>query len=76
MGDIRELGNIVAGVFIHPDQTGHGVFLVVGDLMSFSEIIETLNRHGHKFSFRLVPKEVFVNLFEGAAEIAATFGCF
>src|SRR5882762_2089366 len=45
MGDIRELGNIVAGAFAHPDEAGHGEYLpLVGDFMSFNEIIGTLNR--------------------------------
>jgi uncharacterized protein YbjT (DUF2867 family) len=77
MGDIRELGNIVAGAFAHPDQAGHGEYLpLVGDFMSFNEIIDTLNRQGHEFSFSQVPKEVFATSFPGAAEIAATFAYF
>jgi hypothetical protein len=44
--------------------------------MSFHEIVETLNRQGHKFSFKQVPKEVFAALFPGAAEIAETFSYF
>src|SRR6266496_1173832 len=71
MGDITELGNIVAGAFALPDQAGHGQYLpLVGDFMSFNEIIDTLNRQGHNFSFNQVPKEVFAGLFPGAAEIA------
>ena len=32
MGDIRELGNIVAGAFAHPDEAGNGEYLpLVGD---------------------------------------------
>src|SRR5438874_3044257 len=74
MGDIRELGNIVAGAFAHPDQAGNGEYLpLVGDFMSFNEIVETLNRQGHKFSFKQVPKEVFAALFPGAAELAEMF---
>ena len=74
MGDIRELGNIVAGAFAHPDQAGHGEYLpLVGDFMSFNEIVDTLNRQGHKFSFTQVPKEMFATLFPGAAEVAETF---
>src|SRR6266487_3488661 len=77
MGDITELGNIVAGAFAHPDQAGHGEYLpLVGDFMSFNEIIETLNRQGHNFSFNQVPKEVFAGLFPGAAEIAEMFHYF
>ncbi len=74
MGDIRELGNIVAGAFAHPDEAGHGEYLpLVGDFLSFNEIVETLNRQGHKFSFKQVPKEVFATLFPGAAELAEMF---
>jgi uncharacterized protein YbjT (DUF2867 family) len=77
MGDITELGNIVAGAFAHPDQAGHGEYLpLVGDFMSFNEIIDTLNRQGHNFSFNQVPKEVFAGLFAGAAEIAEMFSYF
>jgi len=77
MGDITELGDIVAGVFAHTDQAGHGEYLpLVGDFMSFNEIIDTLNRQGHNFSFNQVPKEVFAGLFAGAAEIAEMFDYF
>jgi uncharacterized protein YbjT (DUF2867 family) len=77
MGDITELGDIVAGAFAHPDQAGHGEYLpLVGDFMSFHEIIDTLNRQGHNFSFNHVPKEIFAGLFPGAAEIAEMFGYF
>ncbi len=74
MGDITELGNIVAGAFAHPDEAGNGEYLpLVGDFMSFNEIVETLNRQGHNYSFKQVPKESFARSFPGAAELAATF---
>jgi hypothetical protein len=77
MGDISELGNIVAGAFAHPDMAGHGEYLpLVGDFLSFNEIIDTLNRQGHKFSFRQVPIEVFAASFPGAAEVGATLSHF
>jgi uncharacterized protein YbjT (DUF2867 family) len=77
MGDIRELGNIVAGALAHPDQSGHGEYLpLVGDFMSFNEIVDVLNRQGHNFSFTQVPADVFATLFPGAAEIAAMFRYF
>src|SRR5881396_842970 len=77
MGDVSELGNIVAGAFAHPDQAGDGEYLpLVGDFMSFNEIVKTLNRKGHEFSFKQVPKELFVTLFPGAAEIAEMFSYF
>ena len=71
MGDISELGHIVAGAFAHPDQVGNGAHLpLVGDFVSFNEIVVTLNRQGHKFSFKQVPAELFASAFPGAAEIA------
>jgi len=77
MGDIRELGNIVAGAFAKPNEAGHGEYLpLVGDFMSFNEIVDTLNRQGHEFSLKQVPSEVFATLFPGAAEIAAMFAYF
>src|SRR6266705_558913 len=77
MGDIAELGNIVAGAFAHPHEAGNGEYLpLVGDFMSFNEIVGTLNRLGHNSSFRQVPKEVFAGLFPGAAEIAEMLSYF
>jgi uncharacterized protein YbjT (DUF2867 family) len=74
MGDINELGNIVAGAFAHPDEAGNGQYLpLVGDFMNFNEIVETLNRQGHNFSYKQVPKESFAGSFPGATEIAEMF---
>lgn len=77
MGDISELGTIVAGAFAHPDQAGTGEYLpLVGDFMSFNEIIDTLNRQGHAFSYTQVPKAAFAAAFPGAAEIAEMLSYF
>jgi uncharacterized protein YbjT (DUF2867 family) len=77
MGDISELGAVVTGAFAHPDQAGHGEYLpLVGDFMSFNEIVDVLNRQGHNFSFTQVPADVFATFFPGAAEIAAMFRYF
>jgi len=74
MGDLNELGNIVAGAFAHPDEAGNGEYLpLVGDFMSFNEIVETLNRQGHNFSYKQVPKESFAGSFPGATEIVGMF---
>ena len=75
MGDIRELGDVVAGAFAHPDQAGNGEYLpLVGDFLSFNEIIETLKRLGHPLSYRQIPKEVFAVAFPGAAEVGEMIG--
>lgn len=77
MGDINELGRLVAGAFMQPDLTGHGEHLpLVGDFLSFNEIIATLDRPGHKLSFTQVPRKVFAAAFPGAEGVAAMLAYF
>jgi uncharacterized protein YbjT (DUF2867 family) len=77
MGDVTELGQIVAGAFAQPEVAGHGEYLpLVGDFLSFNEVIAALNRQGHKFSFKQVPKEVFAGWFPGAKDIAEMLAYF
>jgi uncharacterized protein YbjT (DUF2867 family) len=74
MGDINELGNIVTGAFAHPDEAGNGEYLpLVGDFMSFNEIVDTLNQQGHNLSYKQVSKESYAGSFPGATEIVGTF---
>ena len=49
---------------------------LVGDFLSFNEIVATLNRQGHNVSFKQVPPEVFAGWFPGAERIAAMFAYF
>jgi uncharacterized protein YbjT (DUF2867 family) len=77
MGDITEIGRIAVGAFAQPELAGHGEHLpLVGDFLSFNEVIATLNRQGHKFSFKQVPREVFATWFPGAADVAAMLAYF
>ena len=77
MGDITELGRIVAGAFAQPELAGHGEHLpLVGDFLSFNEILATLGRQGNKFSFQRVPREVFSGWFPGAESVAAMLAHF
>src|ERR1700680_2026469 len=77
MGDISELGPIVVGAFAQPELVGHGEHLpLVGDFLSFNAIIATLNRQGHKFSFKQVTQEVFAVWVPGAKEIAQMLAYF
>jgi uncharacterized protein YbjT (DUF2867 family) len=77
MGDITELGHIVVGAFTQPQLAEHGEHLpLVGDFLSFNEVIATLNRQGHKFSFKQVPKELFAGWFPGAKEVAEMLAYF
>jgi uncharacterized protein YbjT (DUF2867 family) len=77
MGDITELGRVVAGAFAQPNRAGHGEHLALaGDFLSFNEIVATLGRQGHKFSFQRVPREVFASWFPQAEGIAAMLAYF
>ncbi|HGN2727619.1 TPA: NmrA/HSCARG family protein [Pseudomonas aeruginosa] len=77
MGDITELGKIVAGVFSSPNAAPNGQYLpLVGDFLSFNEIINVLNMQGHKFTFTKVPADVYATFYPGAEEIAQMFGYF
>ncbi|WP_225766891.1 NmrA/HSCARG family protein [Inquilinus sp. Marseille-Q2685] len=77
MGDISELGNIVAGAFAHPDETGNGAYLpLVGDFLSFNDIVGTLRQQGHELSFTRVPQEIFAGFFPGAAALGETLAYF
>jgi hypothetical protein len=74
MGDIRELGNVVAGAFARPEEAGHGEYLpLVGDFLSFREMVDTSNQQGHHFTVKQVPKEIFAAFFPRAGEIAEMF---
>ena len=77
MGDIGEIGRVVAGAFTQPEIAGHGEHLpLVGDFLSFNEIVATLNRQGHKLSFKQVPRELFATWFPGADGIAEMLAWF
>ena len=77
MGDITELGRLVAGAFAQPELAGRGEHLaLVGDFLSFNEIIATLNQQGNTLSFKQVPREVFASWFPHADGIAAMLAYF
>jgi uncharacterized protein YbjT (DUF2867 family) len=77
MGDITELGRLVVGAFAQPGRVGQGEHLpLVGDFLSFNEIVATLGRQGTKLSFKRVPRDVFAGWFPGAKDIAAMLAYF
>jgi uncharacterized protein YbjT (DUF2867 family) len=76
-GDITELGGVVAGAFNNPDIAGSGQYLpLVGELLSYNDIVATLNKQGHAYTFNQVPREVFATFFPGAGELAEMFAYF
>ena len=69
MGDITELGNVVAGAFERPDDVGQGQHLsLAGDLMSWNDVVETLRNQGHNLAYSQVQDDPF-----GVREMFAYF---
>ncbi|WP_292149844.1 NmrA/HSCARG family protein [Mesorhizobium sp.] len=73
MGDINELGDVVAGAFAHPNKVGNGAYLpLVGDFLRFNDILDALRQQGHQLSFTQVPVEVYATFFPGADALGET----
>jgi uncharacterized protein YbjT (DUF2867 family) len=77
MGDIADLGKVVAGVFLHPEKAGKGgyVSLATG-VFSFNDVLGVFKANGKDYSFKEVPTEVFSGFFKGAGEIAQMLAYF
>lgn len=77
MADINDLGKVVAGAFLHPDQVGHGSYLALAtELNSFNDVLAAFQANGKEYTFNQVPGEVFSTFFEGAGEIAQMMAYF
>jgi uncharacterized protein YbjT (DUF2867 family) len=73
MGDINELGDIVAGAFARADKAGDGAYLpLVGDFLRFNDMLDALRQQGHQLSFTQVPLDVYANFFPGAEALGET----
>jgi uncharacterized protein YbjT (DUF2867 family) len=71
MGDISELGNLVAGALERPEAS-HGRHLsLAGGLYSFDDVVGALRALGHDYVYQQVPYEMFAKFFPGAEEMAA-----
>lgn len=77
MGDISDLGKVVAGAFLDPDKAGDGTYLsLAADLYSFNDVLAAFKANGQDYSFNQVPGTVFSSFFEGAGEIAQMLAYF
>lgn len=77
MGDIDELGKIVAGAFANPEKVGSGqVLSLCGTLASFDDVVACFREQGHKVVFNRIPSEVFAQAFPGADEMAQMLAYF
>ena len=71
MGDVDELGDVVAGAFAKPDRAGRGTYLpLVGDDLSFNDIARILAQLGHKYTVGHADATQFPD------DVAAMFGYF
>jgi uncharacterized protein YbjT (DUF2867 family) len=77
MGDISELGKVVAGLFLSPEVSGAGgPFSFSAELKSFNEVLSDYAALGKNYSYTQVPADIFATFFEGAKEIAEMFRYF
>ena len=77
MGDINDLGKVVAGAFLNPDKVGNGSYLALAaELYSFKAVLDTYKANGKSYTFNQVPGDVFSSFFQGAGEIAQMLAYF
>lgn len=77
MGDINDLGKVVAGAFLHPDKVGNGSHLALAsECNSFNDVLDAFKANGKEYTFNQVPGDVFSSFFEGAGEIAQMMAYF
>jgi uncharacterized protein YbjT (DUF2867 family) len=76
-GDVTEVGQVVARAFENPEIVGQGQHLgVAPGLISWNDIIATLNARGHHLVVQQVPAEVYDGFFPGAVEMREMFQWF
>ena len=76
-GDVSEVGKVVARAFEQPDRVGNGQHLAVAPgVISWNDIVATLNEQGHDLSVVQVPAEVYDGFFPGASELREMFQWF
>ncbi|HEY8959653.1 NmrA/HSCARG family protein [Chitinophaga sp.] len=77
MGDISDLGKVVAGAFLNPGKVGKGSYLSLAtELNSFNDVLKVFKANGKEYSFNYVPAEVFSSFFEGAGALAQLLAYF
>ena len=76
-GDVTEVGQVVARAFENPQTVGQGQHLgVAPGLISWNDIVATLNAQGHHLVVQQVPAEVYDGFFPGAVEMREMFQWF
>ena len=76
-GDISEFGKVVARVFEQPGRVGQGQHLAVAsEMLSWSDLVETLNAQGHDLRVVQVPAQAYDGFYPGASEMREMFQWF
>ncbi|MBB4080852.1 uncharacterized protein YbjT (DUF2867 family) [Lewinella aquimaris] len=69
MGDVSDLGKVVAGAFLNPEKVGKGSYLsLAAERNSFNDVLDAFRANGKDYTFNKVPGEEFASYFEGARE--------
>lgn len=77
LGDVADVGRVVARAFEQPERVGRGTHLgVASGATSWNEIVETLNAQGHALAMLQVPAAVYDGFFPGAEELREMFQWF
>ncbi len=77
VGDVSELGKLVARVFEQPDRVGQGQHLALAsEMLSWNDLVETLNAQGHDLRVVQVPAQAYDGFFPGASEMREMFQWF
>jgi uncharacterized protein YbjT (DUF2867 family) len=76
-GCVNDVGQVVARVFEEPERVGNGERLAVAPgLMSWADIVSTLNEQGHDLAVVQVPADVYDGFFPGAEELREMYQWF
>lgn len=69
MGDIEQLGAVVAGAFEAPARSDGQTLSFAAGRYSFEDVAEAFRARGHQVEVRSVPPEAYANFFPGAEEM-------
>ena len=77
MGDINEIGSLVAGAFDNPAASNGEILSMAGGIYSFADVIKAYSHaSGEDLGFQQVPLDVFAGFFPQASEIGQMLGYF
>lgn len=70
MADIEQMGALVLGALLNPEDTGNGQYMSLsGGLHSCNDVVEIYKSLGHDASFQQIPDETFDAMVPGAKNL-------